>query len=363
MGTASPAPNIVPADSGTDASATRPVRRGGVPIRISVIVPAYNNAGQLSQCLAALRAVGDTDTELIVVDDASHDDILAPAVAAGARVLRLARNSGPAAARNCGARHAQGQILFFVDADVVVAEDALGRIRTLLDRDADIAAVFGSYDPNPAAPGLVSQYRNLLHHFVHQTGKIGAATFWAGCGAVRRPAFEHVGGFDERSFPRPSIEDIELGYRLRRAGYRIFLDKSLQGTHLKRWTLWSVMRTDIAHRAIPWARLILDSGEAPDDLNVQRSQKASVALTGLGGLFLMASPLRLALLLPAFACGTAVVILNRDFYAFLRRLRGMRFAAACIPLHLLYFACCGLGYQHVWLHSKWRNAIRRRSLR
>jgi GT2 family glycosyltransferase len=362
MGAPSSMPEHRRAEEGGDASATRPVRRDGVPIRISVIVPAYDNAGQLSQCLAALRAIAEADTELIVVDDASHDDISAPALAAGARVLRLARNSGPAAARNHGARHARGQILFFVDADVVVAEDALGRIRMLLDRHAELAAVFGSYDSRPAAPGLVSQYRNLLHHYTHQTGKAEAATFWAGCGAVRRPAFEHVGGFDERRYPRPSIEDIELGYRLHRSGYRIFLDKSLQGTHLKRWTLWSVIRTDVAHRAIPWARLILDSGEAPDDLNVQGGQKASVALTGLGGLFLMASPLRLALLLPAVVCTMSLVVLNRDFYACLRRLRGMRFAAACIPLHLLYFACCGLGYQHVWWQSRWRSAIRRRPL-
>jgi GT2 family glycosyltransferase len=356
MSAISPTPDIPRADGGADAPATQPARRENMSALVSVVVPTYNNAGQLAQCLRALRAVADADTELIVVDDASRDDVSAVAACSGARFLRLARNSGPSAARNHGAGHAQGQILFFVDADVVVAADALGRVRTILGRDAEIAAVFGSYDTRPAAPGLISQYRNLLHHFVHQTGKTEAATFWAGCGAVRRSAFEHVGGFDERRFPR-WVEDVELGYRLRRAGYRIFLDKSLQGTHLKRWTLWSIVRTDILHRAIPWARLILESGEAPRDLNLQSSQKASVALTGLGGLFLAASPFRLALLLPAAACAATVVALNRDFYAFLRRLRGMRFAASCVPLHLLYFACCGLGYQYVRLHSLMRSMI------
>jgi hypothetical protein len=134
---------------------------------------------------------------------------------------------------------------------------------------------------------------------MHQTGKAEASTFWAGTGAVRRVAFERVGGFDEQRFPRPSIEDIELGYRLRQAGYRIFLDKSLQSMHLKQWTLRSVIRTDIIHRAVPWSRLIIESGKGPDDLNLQTSQRVSVVLTGIGGLLLLTSLFRPWLLLPA----------------------------------------------------------------
>jgi GT2 family glycosyltransferase len=326
-----------------------------------VIVPVYNNPDQLSQCLFALRTAAGADTEIIVVDDASTDDVCSTAVHFGTRFLRLTRNAGPAAARNHGTRYARGQILFFVDADVVVPNDAIGRIQTLLDRHREIAAVFGSYDARPAAPGLVSRYRNLLHHFVHQTGKVEAATFWAGCGAVMRPAFDRVGGFDERRYPCPSIEDIELGYRLRRAGYRIFLDKSLQCRHLKRWTFWSVIRADIIYRAIPWSRLILEAGEAPDDLNVSGSQRASVALTGLAGLFLLMSPVRLELLLMlAFGCVAATFILNRNLYAFFRRAGGISFAAACIPLHLLYFMYCGLSYHYVWVQSMLQKAVARR---
>ena len=58
----------------------------------------------------------------------------------------------------------------------------------ILREEPGIAAVFGSYDDEPGAPNLVSQYRNLLHHFVHQTGRTEASTFWTGCGAVRRDA-------------------------------------------------------------------------------------------------------------------------------------------------------------------------------
>jgi len=342
-------------------SASTPACADGVPIRVSVLVPAYNNAHELAQCLSALRAAADVDAEIIVIDDASTDDVSSVAVSAGARVLRLARNAGPAAARNHGAGHARGQVLFFVDSDVVVSGDAIMQVWTILDRNREIAAVFGSYDSRPPAPGLVSQYRNLLHHFVHQTGEAEASTFWAGCGAIRRAAFERVGGFDERLFRRPSIEDIELGYRLRRAGYRILLDKSLQGTHLKRWTLWTVIRTDIICRAIPWSRLIVESKENVDDLNVQRSQRLSVGLTGLSGLCCAMSLTRPELLLPALACTAAIIVINRDFFAFLSRIRGRLFAAACIPLHLLYYACCGIGYQYVCLTSLLHRGVNGRS--
>ena len=171
-------PNL--AGSPAHASLKGPVCSGDAAIRVSVIVPAYNNADELSQCLSALRTATGAESELIVVDDASNDDVSSTAARFGARFLRLARNAAPPP-RNHGARHARGQILFFVDADVVVPNDAVTRIRTILDCHEEMGAVFGSYDSRPSALGLVSQYRNLLHHFVHQTGKVEAATFWGVC--------------------------------------------------------------------------------------------------------------------------------------------------------------------------------------
>ena len=151
--------------------------------------------------------------------------------------------------RNRGAELARGEILFFVDADVVLACGALRRLAKTFSEQPALAAVFGSYDATPPATGLVSQYRNLLHHFVHQTGNPDASTFWAGCGAIRQKAFERVGGFDARLFPRPSIEDIELGARLARLGHRVRLEKRLRATHLKRWTLGRVLLADVRDRA------------------------------------------------------------------------------------------------------------------
>src|SRR5262249_7492828 len=160
------------------------------PVRVSVIVPVYNNPHDLEECLSALLASAGAGSEIIVVDDGSTDEIRSVATRMGVSVLRLAKNAGPSSARNYGAHHAHGDILFFVDADLVVTPDAVARVVRVLDADPDIASVFGSYDTGPRAAGVVSQYRNLLHHYVHQTGNPEASTFWAGCGAVRRSVFE-----------------------------------------------------------------------------------------------------------------------------------------------------------------------------
>jgi len=307
-------------------------------MRISIIIPVYNNTTDLPECLFAVKAsANNSDSEIIVVNDASTDETPAVAASMGVRVLNLEKNSGPAAARNFGAQHARGEILFFVDADVVLAPGALARAVRILDTRPEFAAVFGSYDARPRAHGLVSQYRNLLHHFVHQHGNPEASTFWAGCGAIRREIFLAVGGFDAERFPRPSIEDIELGFRLRQAGHRILLDREIQGTHLKHWKLRGVIWTDITCRAIPWSRLILNSRETPNDLNLKLGQRVSAALAALAVATLPLALWRVGLLVLPLAALLTVVVLNRDLFAFFRRQRGVAFAIACIPLHLLYF--------------------------
>jgi GT2 family glycosyltransferase len=332
-------------------------------VRISIVVPVYNYAQGLRECVSALTASSGPDCEILVVDDASTDDTPSVAALTGVRVLRLPKNVGPSAARNHGARHAQGDILFFVDADVVVIRGAVSRVVETFEEHPELSAMFGSYDARPRARGVVSQYRNLLHHFVHQTGSVEASTFWAGCGAIRRAAFEAVGGFDET---RRWMEDIELGYRLRRAGYRIRLDKTLQCTHLKQWTLPSVIRTDTAHRAVPWARLLLEH-KVPNDLNIKPTQQVSVALVLVASVALVFARLRVELLALGAAALLCVIILNRDLYGFFYRQRGVRFALACVPLHLLQYFCSGLAYVYAWVEFQvrrpWRSRKGRKELR
>ena len=277
---------------------------------LTIVIPATDRPPTLARCLAAL---GRSDEPHAV------EVVTAPA------------DAGPAAARTAGAARGGGEILVFVDADVEVHPDALRRLRAALDRDPGLDAVFGAYDDRPAGPTTVSRFRNLLPHHVHVSSPGPAATFWAGLGAVRREAFDAVGGFDARRFPRPSIEDIELGVRLCAAGRRVALEPAARGTHLKRWTLRSMIHTDLAARGAPWVALQLERGTAAGSLNLAWRHRAAAAAAVLAiGAAAARRPRLAGLALAAMAAP------NARFYLLLRRCGGLRLALAGVPLHLVH---------------------------
>jgi GT2 family glycosyltransferase len=278
---------------------------------LTAIVPATNDPPTLPRCRAAIRVADDPPEEVIVVEDAAEP--------------------GPAAARNEGARRAHGDILVFVDADVVLHADAFTRVRAAFSRDPSLTAIFGSYDDDPGERGVVSAFRNLLHHHIHQRGAGPASTFWAGLGAVRRDVFLDAGGFDARRYPLPSVEDIELGLRLAADGARIELDPKLQATHLKRWTFAEMVRTDFSRRGVPWATLMLERGGASTSLNLGWRHRLS-ALAAIGGLAAVLGRRPRG----AAAAGVALVGLNAGFYGLLVRRRGPLAGALGILLHAVH---------------------------
>jgi GT2 family glycosyltransferase len=284
--------------------------RGSAPT-LGVVVPATDRPQTLQRCLAALEA-GTRKPDAVVVQEE-------PA------------GGGPARARNLGAAECEADVLVFVDSDVEAHPQALALIERRFAADPELAAIFGAYDDDPAHPALTSRYRNLLHHHVHAGAAGEAETFWAGLGAVRRERFEAVAGFDAELFPKPSVEDIELGMRLRRDGARIVLDPAIRGRHLKRWTPASMVRTDFARRGVPWARLLMRQGNDSTALNLgwRRRASAAASLALLGSLLARRPRLAAAAL-------AANLVLDRDLYALLARRGGVRLLAAGIGLHQLH---------------------------
>lgn len=271
------------------------------------------------------------------------------------RIVATGARSGPAVARNAAASVARGGILFFVDADVELAPDALEYVLAAFAADPGLDALFGAYDDEPAAPGLVSQFRNLLHHHTHVSQPGRATTFWTGCGAIRTARFLEVGGFDA-TFARPSVEDIDLGMRVTAAGGRITIDPGLRCKHLKRWTLSSMILTDVFARAVPLTRMLVSRGELPATLAIDWKNRASGVLAIAFVTAVAATPFLFAAAGVAVACGAALVAIHRGFYSLCLRKRGPVFAVGAFALHVLFFVYSTLtfgivvlGLDRAWL--------------
>lgn len=273
----------------------------------TVIIPATDRPATLERCLEAIRSAADPPEEVIVIDGPP--------------------GMGPAAARNAGAARATGSIFVFVDSDVEVHRDAFTRIRATFEREPELAAVFGSYDDLPSLHGVVSTFRNMLHHYVHQTSGGLATTFWAGLGAVRKEAFVAVDGFDDWRFRSPSVEDIELGLRLSSAGGLIKLDPEIQGTHLKHWRLHAMLLTDLLYRGMPWTALMIERGPQAARLNLRGSHGVAAAAFTLALATFVGRRPRLGVpLLMAY------LAINMPFYALCARRAGRAGGSAAVAL-------------------------------
>ena len=310
----------------------------------SVVIPARDSISTLCHLFESLASSTRQPDEIILVDDGSAESLEPVAARYGARFLRNSFSFGPATARNQGAIESTAGLIVYLDADVTVHPDTLDRLVRALEDDPSLAGVIGSYDDAPGHPGFLSRYRNLLHAWIHQTASPQASTFWGACGAIRCQALLAVGGFPA-TYGRPAIEDIELGSRLIKAGFKLKLDRNALVCHHKAWSFWKMICTDVFDRAIPWTRLILREHKMPDDLNLRRSQRVN-AVIALILLFMLPAPALGVVPFLAFLFVWALFVSqNGRFYAFLVRRQGMWFALRAIPVHWLYFiySCAGFG--------------------
>ena len=318
-------------------------------MQLTVVIPAHQAAPTLERCLGAVAAAGFAPAEIIVVDDGSRDATSEIAGRFGVRILRHDTPQRPARARNAGVRAAGTPLVLFVDADVAVHADVRERVLARFAGEPDLAALFGAYDAAPPAPALVSRYRNLLHHFVHHRAEPQAETFWTGLGAVRRERFEAVGGFDP---DWEDIEDVEFGLRLRDAGGRIRLDPAIQGTHLKAWTLRSMLRTDMRGRAMPWTRLLRSGRARAGSLNTGAGHQVAAGSVALFATSLAVAPFWPPALAGALAAAGLFAAANARFFGYLAALRGPLFALRAAPYHAAHYAAALAGYLWVRLAER-----------
>lgn len=330
-----------------DALAPRTGVGGGSAARISVVMPVYNAGKLLAECLQALRASEGVSYEILVVDDSSTDDSRAIAEAHGARVIPSGGRLGPAGARNCGAEHARGEILFFVDADVVVKPDTLRRLAEAFDEDPRLDGAIAVQAPAMRFQNVCSRYKNLWMYYTYarREGQ-DVPLFYTTAAALRRRVFIAAGGFDGQ-YTNPNVEDTDFGQKLAQLGYRVRVLPALEVEHVKGYDLRGLLRTDYL-RSVSLARLKLRKrGETMtrNDTSVPVGYILSVPLALLAALLVVGSVLTAsrALLWAGVMAVAAIFVLNVPFLRLIRVHGGSRAWAQSCGILIIDLLAAGIG--------------------
>ncbi len=325
---------------------------------ISVIVPVYNEEINIAVCLSSIYDSTYSNFEVIVVDDNSNDRTLSIVNRFPCSIIKLEKNAGQARARNVGVQASRGDILIFLDADIAIEKNTLALMVESLQNRPDVSALFGSFQKNTAPNNFFTVYKNLRHHFTHQTSRNNASTFCGGFGAIRRDAFIEIGGFNE-SFR--TLEDIELGYRLYRQNYKIYLDRDIQVTHYKHYTFWGLTKSDFMDRAIPWTKLMLTNKIFKNDLNTRSNHIISVFISSLLllNLFVICiSPKTILAFIPLIVI---FLLCNRRFYLYILKETNVIFTIKSILMNWFSYFYSGVGLTIALIGFFNENVIKRLS--
>ncbi len=322
---------------------------GGEPSeapRISVIMPVYNAERLLGECLAALRSSEHAAYEILIVDDSSTDRSREIATAAGCRVIPSGGRLGPAGARNRGVAEAGGDVLFFVDSDVMVRPDTIGRLAETFRADPTLDGVIAVQAPAMRFRNICSRYKNLwmYYTYVRRAGE-DVPLFYTTAAAIRRQAFVDSGGFD-LNYRDPNVEDTDFGQSLARQGYRVRVLPALEVEHVKGYDLRGLLRTDFL-RSMSLARLKLRkrADTMGNDTSVPTGYIVSVPLVAVAVLLLLAGAITgsKALLAGTLVAICAILVLNRPFLRLLHLHGGVGVGLLGAGLLLVELFTAGVG--------------------
>ncbi|MEV4107772.1 glycosyltransferase family 2 protein [Nonomuraea sp. NPDC049695] len=322
---------------------------------VSVIVPNYNYARTLDLCLSALERQTYPHIEVIVVDDRSTDNSVEIAHRHGARVVVTDTNIGAPAARNLGVEHARGEVLFFLDSDLALAEDVVEYAVDLLTSDPTLGVVCGTYDPEPLIPdSLVERYRSLQLHYWISGDEGEITTIYSALFAMRAEVFREVGPLN------PALrhsENAEYGHRVTQR-YRIVLDNRIRGRHDHDDRL-GVVLSKFFHRArlhIPLYLRRPDFNGGPTN-----SSRGWGSLAALFAVLTAPLPVLLgpAWLVAPLALLAGSIAADLGMYRFVRRYAGVWFTLYFTAVHFLVNVTVGVavfaGAAQCLLSSRFRH--------
>jgi glycosyltransferase involved in cell wall biosynthesis len=318
---------------------------------VSVIVPNYNYAESLDLCLRSILDQTYPGIEILLVDDCSTDQSVAVAEALGIRVVSTGVNGGCGRARNIGAAHSRGELLCYVDSDLVLAPHAVANAVRLILAEERIGAVCGIEDPEPLLHDTaVARYRGLQCHYWSISSEGDVPFLLPAVCVLRRSVFDEIGPFN------PALrhtEEVDYGYRLTRH-YRLVLTSGIRGRHDHDHELAGLLRKLFRRCRL---RIPLHARARRFDRGHESASRVwgsiaafavlpALALPALLGPGWVAAPV--ALLAGSLACDTGM-------YAFVHRRHGLPFLLFFAGVHFLVnvTVTAGVGTGAVqWLASR-----------
>lgn len=303
---------------------------------ISIIIPNYNGGRTIGYCLDSVFRYKDDACEVIVVDDCS-DDASAEIIARYPYTLiRLAKRSGAAAARNAGAGRSRGQALFFIDADCVLKQDTIAAVRRHLAEAPLSTVIGGTYTPRPPDPGFFSFFQSVFINY-SETRNSGAPDYVASHALViSAETFRSSGGFREDFLP--ILEDVEFSHRLRAAGHRLLMDPALQVGHIFNFTGLRSLR-NAARKTEYWFAYSLVNRDLLSDSGTASREIKATGILWLASVLLVLVSILLhtpGLLLLIVLLGAGIVI-NRQLFKAFREAGGTLFAVQASAYYLFVY--------------------------
>jgi len=323
--------------------------------RISVVIPAHHASEDLGACLEALQrqTVPREQYEIIVVNDGPVDAAVeAIADHQGATFLSQPQR-GAAAARNLGAKHAQGEILLFTDADCIPESNWIeAMIAPFADQEtAGVCGVVRTHQTGPI-PRFIQleydyRYRNIARHNQIDFVNTGTAGY-------RRQVFMDSGGFREELL---GAEDAELSFRLANEGHRMVFAPEAIVYHSHPESIWEYARRKYHYSF--WRMTVYRRypHKAVADSRTPQTQKMQVGLFLLLVAAVVGGTFWKGLLWLAAGLGLAFLITALPFWWWVLR-RDLR-AGLLTPLFLLAAAASAGAGVVVGLARQWIQKLER----
>lgn len=325
---------------------------------ISIIIPAFNQINILRKNIASILQpeTANIHKEIIIVDDCSNQmlSILKeefPEII----YIRNHSNKGPAASRNIGIKEARGDVLLFIDSDVIINGKILEKVNTFF-QDPNNYALVGNVSIDNLGKGLVSDFYKLQINFNFNACKDDFfTTFNTEFGAIRKSIIDQIGLFNE-SYLQADIEDYEFGSRIS-AHFKIILDNSIEIEHNFNSSISKAL-IKFFRRAFLWQKVFLQK-KTFENVHVTKKRAYTVFLAfvclNLLFLSLLLHNIQLefitsdqetifkALSIIQIIFGFQFIILNRNFYSFVSKQTGIIFLIKAILFDFVASYMIGLG--------------------